>query len=127
MLKLRRFYGNLRKRNFKRVFNEKGLNDKYLVGSFAYFLEARLDVILYRANFFDSIFSARQFIVHKNVYVNGILETKPGLKVCLNDIIIVPNSKNFYGLVSKRLFNKKLFVNYPIYLYVSYKLGLITM
>lgn len=127
MLKLRRFYGNLRKRNFKRVFKERGLSDKFLVGSFAYFLESRLDVILYRSNFFNSIFTARQFINHKKIYVNGALETKPGLKIRLNDIISVPDYKNFYLLIKKRLFNKKVFVNYPAYLYVNYKLGIITM
>lgn len=127
MLKLRRFYGNLRRRNFKRIFKERGLNDKFLVGSFAYFLESRLDVILYRANFFSSIFTARQFILHKKIFVNGVLESKPGLKILLNDIISVPNYKNFYLVLKKRLKKKKLFINYPKYLYVSYLLGIIIM
>jgi len=127
MLKLRRFYGNLRKRNFKRIFKERGLNDKFLVGAFPYFLESRLDVILYRANFFSSIFTARQFISHKKIYVNGLLETKPGLKIFLNDVISLPNYKKFYLLIRSRLEDKKIFINYPHYLYVNYRLGLVIM
>ena len=96
MLKLRRFYGNLRKKNFKRIFRQKGLNDNFLGRSFAYFLESRLDVILYRANFFTSIYSARQFINHKKVLVNGVVENKPGIKLYVNDIISISNYKNFY-------------------------------
>jgi ribosomal protein S4 len=127
MLKLRRFYGNLKKRNFKRVFKERGLSDKFLMRSFGYFLESRLDVILYRSNFFSSIFTARQFITHKKIFVNGVLETKPGLKVILKDLISIPYYKKFYFLVRRRLKRKKLFVNYPMYLYVNYKLGIIMM
>ena len=127
MLKLRRFYGNLRKRNFKRIFKERGLNDKFLVGAFPYFLESRLDVILYRSNFFNSIFMARQFINHKKIFVNGLLETKPGLKVLLNDMISLPNYQNFYLLLTKRLKKKKVLINYPNYLHINYKLGVIFM
>jgi len=127
MLKLRRFYGNLRKRNFKRIFKERGLSDKFLVGAFPYFLESRLDVVLYRANFFNSIFTARQFINHKRIFVNGLLETKPGLKILLNDMISLPNYQKFYLLLRKRLKKKKVLVNYPYYLNVNYKLGIIFM
>ena len=96
MLKLRRFYGNLRKRNFKRVFREKTLNDNFLGRSFAFFIENRIDVLLYRANFFDSIFAIRQLINHKKIMVNGFIESKPGFKISVNDIISVPNFKKVY-------------------------------
>jgi len=99
-------------RNFKRIFKERGLNDKFLVGAFPYFLESRLVVILYRSNFFNSIFMARQFINHKKIFVNGLLETKPGLKVLLNDMISLPNYQNFYLLLTKRLKKKKVLINY---------------
>ena len=127
MLKLRRFYGNLRKKNFKRIFRQKGLNDNFLGRSFAYFLESRLDVILYRANFFTSIYSARQFINHKKVLVNGVVENKPGIKLYVNDIISISNYKNFYVNIKNRLIQKKLLGNYPSYLEVNYKLGLIML
>lgn len=127
MLKLRRFYGNLRKKNFKRIFRQKGLNDNFLGRSFAYFLESRLDVILYRANFFTSIYAARQFINHKKVLVNGLIESKPGIKLYVNDIISLYNYKNFYSNIKNKLINKKLLGNYPAYLEVNYKLGLIIL
>jgi len=127
MLKLRCFYGNLRKRNFKRIFKDRGLTDKFLVGAFPYFLESRLDVLLYRANFFNSIFTARQFINHKKIFVNGLLETKPGLKILLYDMISIPNFKKFYLLLKRRLKKKKVLINYPNYLLVNYRLGIIFM
>ena len=34
-------------------------------------LETRLDVIIYRLNFFKSIDTVKQFINHKKVYVNN--------------------------------------------------------
>lgn len=127
LLKLRRFYGNLRKKNFKRIFKQKGLNNNFLGRSFAYFLESRLDVILYRANFFESIYAARQFINHKKVLVNGIIESKPGIKLYVNDIISISDYKNFYKDVKNRLVQKRIIGNYPMYLEVNYKLGLIVL
>jgi len=127
MLKLRRFYGNLKKRNFKRLFRERGLTDKFLNFSFAYFLESRLDVLLYRANFFTSIFTARQFVNHKKVFVNGLIQSKVAIKLFLLDMITVSNYLYFYSMLKTRLENKKVFVNYPRYLEVNYKLGLILM
>jgi small subunit ribosomal protein S4 len=127
LLKLRRFYGNLRKKNFKRIFRQKGLNNNFLGRSFAYFLESRLDVILYRANFFESIYSARQFVNHKKVLVNGFVESKPGVKIYVNDIISISNYKEFYIDVKNRLIKKKIMGNYPAYLEVNYKLGLVVL
>ena len=84
MLKLRRFYGNLGKKKFTRVFRQKGLHSNALGRSFAYFLESRLDVILYRSNFFNSIFAARQAINHQKIYINGKIVTQPSFKVFIN-------------------------------------------
>ena len=125
MLKLRCFYGNLRLKQFKSLFKKNSLNSNVVAKSFSYFLESRLDVILYRANFFSSIYAARQFINHKKVYVNGLVVNKPGYNVFINDIITISNYQDFYLNLQSRLKENLVLVNYPKYLEVNYKLGAI--
>ena len=127
LLKLRRFYGNIGKRKFWRSFHNLSLTPNIAARGFGYFLESRLDVILYRSNLFVSIFSARQYIVHKKVLVNGIIINKPGFHVKVDDVINISNPVFFYKDLKKRLINNKILGNYPSYLNVNYKLGLIKL
>jgi len=127
MLKLRRFYGNLGKKKFSRLFKQKGLHTNAVGRSFGYFLESRLDVILYRSNFFLSIFAARQAINHKKVYINGKLVTQPCFKVFINDIITVSEFCHVYNNIKQKLQRNKILMNYPSYLEVNYKIGLISL
>ena len=60
-------------------------NSRYL--RFINLLESRLDVCLFRTGLFISPISLRQFILHKNVFVNGNLVTKPGLLLCKDDLV----------------------------------------
>lgn len=124
-LKFRRFYGNLRRRNFKRVFKEKGLTDNFLGRSFAFFIESRIDVLLYRANFFESIFTIKQYINHKKIFVNGFVESKPSFKISMNDFVCLPNFKRVYLDIKNRLLTRRLLGNYPSYLEINYKVGVI--
>lgn len=125
LLKLRRFYGNLGKKKFRRSFINLALNPQVTTQSFAYFLESRLDVVLFRANFFHSIFFARQYINHKKVYVNGFLVTKPGFRLKIDDVISIKDPALFYNIIKNNLSKNKILGNYPNYLYVNYKLGII--
>ena len=69
--KLKGYYGNITEKQFKRIFKEaeriKGDTSENLIG----LLERRLDAIVYRAKFVPTVFSARQFINHGHVKVNG--------------------------------------------------------
>lgn len=125
LLKLRRFYGNIGRKKFKRSFKNLALTPNVATRSFGYFLESRLDVVLYRANFFSSIFAARQYINHKKVYVNGLLVNKPGYRIKIDDLINVEEVSLFYSQIKKRLLNNQILCNYPKYLYVDYALGTI--
>ena len=127
LLKLRRFYGNIGKRKFWRSFRNLNLTPNIAARGFGYFLESRLDVILYRSNLFSSIYTARQYINHKKVYVNGVLITKPGFRLKVDDIINIANPAFFYLDLRKRLINKEVLGNYPCYLNVDYKLGVIKL
>jgi ribosomal protein S4 len=126
-LKLRRFYGNISKRKFKQLFRESMLNSNFLGKSFICLLETRLDVLLYRTNFFKSIFSARQYIFHQGIYVNGILLYKPNFKIKLFDFVFVKNINYFYNKIKQKFDNKKIFGTFPAYLEVNYKLGCISL
>jgi ribosomal protein S4 len=60
-------------------------NPRYL--SFINLLESRLDVCLFRTGLFTSPLSLRQFILHKNIYLNGNLVNKPGILLKKNDLV----------------------------------------
>ena len=87
LLKLRCFYGGLGTRKFKRLFEQMSLNTNTIGRSFAYLVESRVDVILYRANFFTSIYAAKQAINHGKVFVNGVVLKQASYKASLNDVI----------------------------------------
>lgn len=69
--KLKGYYGNLGERQFKAIYHEaarmKGDTSEHLIA----LLERRLDAIIYRAKFVPTVYSARQFINHGHVLVNG--------------------------------------------------------
>ncbi|MEL6288192.1 MAG: 30S ribosomal protein S4 [Pseudomonadota bacterium] len=69
--KLKGYYGNITEKQFKSIYKEavrlKGDTSENLIG----LLERRLDAIIYRAKFVPTVFSARQFINHGHVKVNG--------------------------------------------------------
>jgi small subunit ribosomal protein S4 len=95
--------------------------------AFAYFLEGRLDVILYRSNFFTSIFAARQYISHNKVLINGLVVNKPSYIVSLHDVITLRNIETLYISLKERLKSRSILVNHPSYLEVNYKIGAISL
>ena len=60
-------------------------NPRYL--HFLNLFESRLDVCLYRTGLFTSPLQLRQFILHKNIYLNGNLINKPGILLKKNDLV----------------------------------------
>ena len=68
--KLKKYYGYVTERQFKRYYIEasskKGDSGQILIQ----LLERRLDSVLYRMKFAPTIFASRQFISHKHVKVN---------------------------------------------------------
>lgn len=127
LLKLRRFYGNLRLNTLKRLIKNFSFNTNFLSKYFIYNLESRLDVILYRSNFFSSIFSARQYINHNKVLVNGQVVNKPSYKVFVGDVVTVSDIAHFYNILKNNLELNKVFISYPNYLEVNYKIGSIML
>lgn len=87
--KLKGYYGNIGEKQFRRYYHEalrlRGDSGQNLIG----LLEQRLDAIIYRAKFVPTVFSARQFISHGHITVNGKRIQSPSYKVKEGDVIEV--------------------------------------
>jgi len=85
--KLKGYYGNITEKQFKKIFKEaeriKGDTSENIIG----LLERRLDSIIYRAKFVPTVFSARQFINHGHVKVNGKRVNIPSYLLKTGDLI----------------------------------------
>jgi ribosomal protein S4 len=69
--------------------------------------ESRLDVCLFRLGIFRTSLSLRQFILHKNVYLNGQCVNKPGIHLKPDDIVQINflnlDLKNYHQQVGQSL------------------------
>lgn len=87
--KLKGYYGNITEKQFRKVYDEatrmKGDASENLIG----LLERRLDAVVYRAKFVQTVFAARQFINHGHVNVNGRRVNIPSYRVRPGDVIEV--------------------------------------
>ncbi|VAV91508.1 SSU ribosomal protein S4p (S9e) @ SSU ribosomal protein S4p (S9e), zinc-independent [hydrothermal vent metagenome] len=85
--KLKGYYGDITEKQFKRIYKDadkmRGDTGAQLVG----LLECRLDALVYRAKFVPTIFSARQFVNHGHVTVNGKKVNIPSYRVKAGDVV----------------------------------------
>ena len=73
----------------------KGDTSENLIG----LLERRLDAIVYRAKFVPTVFSARQFINHGHVKVNGRRVNIPSYRIKTTDIIEIKDKSRGLEIV----------------------------
>ena len=96
---LKGFYGNIGERQFRRYYQEArrrpGDTGQHLIG----LLERRLDAVIYRAKFGPTVFSARQFINHGHITVNGKRVNKASYGVKEGDIIEIKEKSRTLPLV----------------------------
>ncbi|MDA0239254.1 MAG: 30S ribosomal protein S4 [Proteobacteria bacterium] len=87
--KLKGYYGNITEKQFRRYYreadNRRGDTSETLIG----LLERRLDAVVYRMKFVPTVFSARQFVNHGHVTVNGKRVNIPSYRVNEGDVIEV--------------------------------------
>jgi small subunit ribosomal protein S4 len=116
--KLKGYYANIGERQFKAIYREaarlKGDTSEYLVG----LLESRLDAIVYRAKFVPTVYSARQFVNHGHVNVNGKRVTIPSYRCKIGDTIEVQEKARQLPLVIDAAQNGER--NVPDYLEVDH-------
>ncbi len=101
--KLRLYYGNITEKQFRRIFAEaarrKGNTAENLIG----LLESRLDAVIYRSKFTPTVFSARQFVNHGHVKVNGRRVNIPSYVCKAGDVIEVGEKTKAMALVLEAL------------------------
>jgi small subunit ribosomal protein S4 len=88
--KLKRFYGVF-ERQFRRYFELASRSPENTGEVLLSIMERRLDNIVHRLGFASSRPSARQFVSHGHVLLNGRVATIPSLLVKAGDVIAVKN------------------------------------
>jgi small subunit ribosomal protein S4 len=122
--KLSVFYGFVNPKQFFSVYKRFLVSTKNNFFSLFSLLEGRLQVILFRLNFVPNIYFSKQIILHKNVYLNNRIINNIHYVPRYNEVISI-NKKytkliyfNLYRLLRKR----SIFLNFPRYYDVDYKL-----
>ena len=117
--KLKSYYGNLNERQFRNVFKEadriRGNTGENLVG----ILESRLDAVIYRAKFAQTVFQARQVINHGHIRVNVKKVNISSYSVKENDVIEVKESSKQLAVILSAVSNKERDV--PEYIVADHK------
>jgi small subunit ribosomal protein S4 len=85
--KLKGYYGDVTEKQFKQTFQQasrmKGDASQNLIG----LLERRLDMVVYRAKFAPTIWSARQIVNHGHIRVNGKKLNIASARINVGDVI----------------------------------------
>ncbi|MAG96757.1 MAG: 30S ribosomal protein S4 [Alphaproteobacteria bacterium] len=101
--KLKGYYGNITERQFRNLYARasrlRGDTSENLIG----LLECRLDAVVYRMKFVPTVFSARQFVNHGHVLVNGRRVNIPSYRVQEGDTIEVRDKSKQMALVMEAL------------------------
>ena len=105
--KMKFYYGNMNERQFRNVYRKaikkRGNTSENLIG----LLERRLDMLIYRAKFATTVFSARQLINHGHIKVNSKKVNIPSYLVKENDIIEVKDKSKEITVIVGALISKE--------------------
>tara|TARA_A100001015_G_scaffold320059_1_gene445085 strand:- start:1343 stop:1960 length:618 start_codon:yes stop_codon:yes gene_type:complete len=103
--KMKFYYGNISEKQFRNIFKAANAIKGDVSENFIGLLESRLDIVVYRANFVPTVFSARQFVNHKHVLVNGKVVNIPSYRLKIGDIVEVREKSRKLTLVLESLQN----------------------
>jgi small subunit ribosomal protein S4 len=99
--KLKGYYGDVTEKQFKATYQEasrlKGDTGQNLIG----LLEQRLDMVVYRAKFAPTVWSARQLVSHGHIRVNGVKCNIASRRVKLGDVISLGDKAKEMALVAE--------------------------
>ena len=99
--KLKGYYGDVTEKQFKRTYQEasqmKGDTGQNLIG----LLEQRLDMVVYRAKFAPTIFSARQIVSHGHIHVNGVKCNIASRRVRPGDVLTLGKKAQDMALIAE--------------------------
>ncbi len=114
--KLSILYGNLSNKSIKKALQKAQKLSGNINENLLSILETRLDVILYRALFFSSIKSAKQWLKNNKLKVNSIFVNKTNYNIKYGDIISIPKKNR--KKVSNNMIN--YFIRYNL-INIAYK------
>jgi len=97
--KLKGYYGNITEKQFRRYYHEASKRAGDTSENLIAILESRLDAVIYRMKFVPTVFSARQFVNHGHVKVNGKRVNIPSYRVREGDVIEVKEKSREMPLV----------------------------
>ena len=101
------YYGNINERQFRNIYRKaaqkRGDSTENLIG----FLERRLDTVVYRAKFANTVFSARQLINHGHVCVNEKKVNIPSYLVKVDDSIEIKSKSKELTMIAGSLSSKE--------------------
>jgi small subunit ribosomal protein S4 len=97
--KLKGYYGNIGERQFRRIYEEAVRRRGDTGENMIQLLERRLDTVVYRLKFVPTVFSARQFVNHGHIRVNGKRVNIPSYQVKAGDSIEVKQKSKELNLV----------------------------
>ncbi len=116
--KLKNYYGYITEKQFHNLFVKATKIKGDTSQNFVQLLERRLDAVVYRMKFVSTIFSARQFVSHGHVLVNGKKVSIPSYTVKDEDIIEVKKKSREIPIVLEAISSTEREV--PEYLSVDY-------
>ncbi|MFM6973001.1 MAG: 30S ribosomal protein S4 [Alphaproteobacteria bacterium] len=99
------YYGNISEKQFYNTFKLASRMKGDVSENFVATLESRLDAVIYRANFVPTVFSARQFINHKHVLVNGKSVNIPSYRLKVGDVVQIREKSRKLTIVMDSLQN----------------------
>ena len=105
--RLKFYYGNMNERQFRNVFRKALTKKGNTTENFIGFLERRLDMVIYRAKFATTVFSARQLINHGHIKVNGKKVNISSYLVSEKDTIELKDKSKELLVVGGALVNKE--------------------
>jgi ribosomal protein S4 len=108
---------------FKASANAKKIWGKNSFGVFLA-LEARLSNFIFRLNLFPSVYFIKKFIQFGNVFVNNKTINYSSYVLNFNEIVSFNRKyfQYFYFYLKSNLKNKRVYLNYPNFMEVDYKL-----
>jgi small subunit ribosomal protein S4 len=116
--KLKGYYGNIGEKKFRRYYEEAERRRGDTGENLIELLERRLDAVIYRARFVPTVFSARQFVNHGHIKVNGKRVNIPSYQVQDGDIIEVKTKSRELPLVLEAIASPER--DLPDYISVDY-------
>ncbi len=98
--KLKTYYGNISEKQFIKYYEEAIRRRGDAVENLIGILESRLDNIVYKAKFVPTIFSARQFVNHGHITVNGKKVNIPSYILKAGDVVEVREKSKKLAIVA---------------------------